>query len=180
MLVSAFNRDGQLKVYVVSDRLTAEKANLEVLIMDFKGNVVNKFVKSLKIAPNSSTVVVNITTEEALGGAKAGDVFIASRLTVGDRVYTNNNFFCKQNELNYPTANITSKVVAAEGGVEVTLTTDNFARAVFMSIDGIDNFFADNYFDLRPGQSRTVHVRTSLSAEEFAKQLRIVHLAQTK
>ena len=180
MLVSAFNRDGQLKVYVVSDRLTAEKGELEVAIMDFKGNVVNKFSKNIKVVPNSSTVVVDVTTEEALAGAKAGDVFIASRLTVGERTYTNNNFFVKQNELNYPEAKITTKVVAAEGGVEVTLSTDNFARAVFMAIDGIDNFFADNYFDLRPGQSRTVHVRTSLSAEEFAKQLRVVHLAQTK
>ena len=180
MLVSAFNRDGQLKVYVVSDRLTAEKGELEVAIMDFKGNVVNKFSKSIKIAPNSSTVVVDVATAKALAGAKAGDVVIASRLTVGDRTYTNNNFFVKQNELNYPAANITSKVVAADGGVEVTLSSDSFARAAFMSIEGVDNFFADNYFDLLPGQSRTVHVRTSLSAEEFAKQLRVVHLAQTK
>lgn len=180
MLVSGFNRDGRLKVYVVSDRLTAEKGQLEVAIMDFKGNVVNKFSKSIKIEPNSSTVVVDITTEEALGGAKAGDVFIASNLTVGDRTYTNNNFFVKQNQLNYPAANITSKVEAADGGVEVTLSSEEFARAVFMSIEGIDNFFADNYFDLRPGQSRKVHVRTSLSAEEFEKQLRVVHLAQTK
>ena len=180
MLVSALNRDGHLKVYVVSDRQTSPKAELEVLIMDFKGNVVNKFTKNFTVAPNTSSLIFDIATEKVLGKAKAGDVYIASRLTVGDRVYTNNNFFVKQNELNYPAANITSKVVAAEGGVEVTLTTDNFARAVFMAIDGIDNFFADNYFDLRPGQSRTVHVRTSLSAEEFAKQLRVVHLAQTK
>lgn len=180
MLVSAYNRDGRLKVYVVSDRHTSPKAELEVLIMDFKGNVVNKFVKTFKVAPNASTVVVDVATDEALGGAKAGDVFIASRLTVGERTYTNNNYFVKQNELNYPAANVTSKVVDAKDGVEVTLTTDRFARAVFMSIDGIENFFADNYFDLRPGTSRTVHVQTGLSAEEFAKQLRITHLAQTK
>ena len=180
MLVSAYNRDGRLKVYVVSDRHSSPKAELEVLIMDFKGNVINKFVKSFKVAPNASSVVVDVATEEALGAAKRGDVFIASRLKVGDRTYCNNNYFVKQNELNYPQANVTSKVETAEGGVNVTLTTDHFARAVFMAIDGIDNFFADNYFDLLPGSTRTVHVRTSLSAEEFAKQLRVVHLAQTK
>ncbi len=180
ILVSAYNRDGRLKVYVVSDRHTSPKAELEVLIMDFKGNVVNKFVKSLKVAPNASTVVLDVATEEALGAAKAGDVFIASRLTVGERTYCNNNFFVKQNELNYPVATVTTKVAAAKDGVEVTLSTDNFARAIFMSIDGIDNFFADNYFDLRPGASRTVYVRTSLTADEFAKQLRVIHLAQTK
>ncbi len=187
ILVSAYNRDGRLKVYVVSDRLTSPKAELEVVIMDFNGNVVNKFVKSFKIAPNASTVIVDIATEEALGGAKAGDVFIASRLKVGERTYTNNNFFVKQNELNYPTANVTTKITEANDGFDVTLTTDNFARAVFMSIEsvdgsvaGIDNFFSDNYFNLMPGSSRTIHVRTSLSAKEFAKQLRVVHLVQTK
>jgi beta-mannosidase len=187
ILVSAYNRDGRLKVYVVSDRLTSPKAELEVVIMDFNGNVVNKFVKSFKIAPNASTVIVDVATEEALGGAKAGDVFIASRLKVGERTYTNNNFFVKQNELNYPAANVTTKITEANDGFDVTLTTDNFARAVFMSIEsvdgsvaGIDNFFSDNYFNLMPGSSRTIHVRTSLSAEEFAKQLRVVHLVQTK
>ena len=187
ILVSAYNRDGRLKVYVVSDRLTSPKAELEVVIMDFNGNVVNKFVKSFKIAPNASTVIVDVATEEVLGGAKAGDVFIASRLKVGERTYTNNNFFVKQNELNYPAANVTTKITEANDGFDVTLTTDNFARAVFMSIEsvdgsvaGIDNFFSDNYFNLMPGSSRTIHVRTSLSAEEFAKQLRVVHLVQTK
>ena len=187
ILVSAYNRDGRLKVYVISDRLTSPKAELEVVIMDFNGNVVNKFVKSFKIAPNASTVIVDVATEEALGGAKAGDVFIASRLKVGERTYTNNNFFVKQNELNYPAANVTTKITEANDGFDVTLTTDNFARAVFMSIEsvngsvaGIDNFFSDNYFNLMPGSSRTIHVRTSLSAEEFAKQLRVVHLVQTK
>lgn len=187
ILVSAYNRDGRLKVYVVSDRLTSPKAELEVVIMDFNGNVVNKFVKSFKIAPNASTVIVDVATEEALGGAKAGDVFIASRLKVGERTYTNNNFFVKQNELNYPAANVTTKITEANDGFDVTLTTDNFARAVFMSIEsvdgsvaGIDNFFSDNYFNLMPGSNRTIHVRTSLSAEEFAKQLRVVHLVQTK
>ena len=67
-----------------------------------------------------------------------------------------------------------------DGGVAVTISSDNFARAVYLSIDDIDNFFEDNYFDLLPGASRTIKVKTNLSVEEFKKQLKVIHLGGCK
>jgi beta-mannosidase len=64
--------------------------------------------------------------------------------------------------------------------VEVTLSTDNFARAVYMAIDDADNFFEDNYIDLLPNTSHKVKVKTSLSVEEFKRQLKIEHLGNCK
>ena len=179
-LVSAFSRDGRLKVYVVSDRLTAEQALLEVRIMTFDGKVVKSFSKEFKVAANSSTLTFDMPIEEALCGVAAGDVFIASDLKVGNSYYSNNNFFVKQNELNYPLAKVKVDVQPADGGLNLVFESDKFARAVFSSTEGVDCFFEDNYFDLRPREKYEVFVRSSLSVEEFKKCYKMNHLVLTK
>jgi beta-mannosidase len=62
------------------------------------------------------------------------------------------------------------------GGFEVSLASDKFARAVFLSLSGIDYFFEDNYFDILPGQTVRVLVKTSLPEAEFSRQLRVSSL----
>ena len=179
-MLSAYNRDGRLRVFAVSDNQRAVKADLEIKIMTLTGKIIKQHCKSITLPANTSTVVYDISTEEALAGAKAEDLVIVSSLSIDGKRYSNNNFFVKQGALNFPQAKIKTKVVKCEGGVNVALTTDHFARAVYLAIDDIDNFFEDNYFDLLPGEERTIRVATSLTAEEFAKQLRIIHLAEAK
>lgn len=58
--------------------------------------------------------------------------------------------------MNYTVPQLSVDVALAEGGYDVTLESDVFARAVFLSLDGIDNFFSDNYFDILPGGKRTI------------------------
>ncbi|MBQ7571229.1 MAG: hypothetical protein IJT19_03220 [Bacteroidaceae bacterium] len=64
-------------------------------------------------------------------------------------------------------------------GFSVSLKSDIFARAVFLKIRGIDNFFSDNYFDLLPGEDRTITVRTLKSLAQFKQELEITSLGDT-
>ena len=148
--------------------------------MTLAGKVVKEYRKAVVVLANTSTIMLDEATEVMLAGEKAENVVIASSLKVGDKIYTNNNYFVKQGALNLPACNITAKVEKCDGGVAVTVSSDNFARAVYLAIEGIDNFFEDNYFDLLPGASRTVKVKTTLSVEEFKKQLKIMHLGGCK
>lgn len=63
-----------------------------------------------------------------------------------------------------------------DGGYEVSLTADKFARAVFMSVEGIDNFFGNNYFDILPNETVKIKVTTNISEADFVKQLKVVSL----
>ena len=179
-LLSAYNRDGRLRVFAVSDNQSNVKAEFEVKVMTLTGEVVKQYNKKVVVPANTSTVLYDITSEEAISGRKAEDLIIVSSLLVGDKLYTNNNYFVKQGALNFPKANIKTEVVKCEGGVEVTLSTDNFARAVYMATNETDNFFEDNYIDLLPNSSRKIKVRTSLSVEEFKRQLKIEHLGNCR
>ena len=179
-LLSAYNSEGRLRVYVVSDNQSDTKAEFSVQILSLTGKLIKEVRKAVVVPANTSTIMLDEATEAVLSGEKGENVVIASSLKVGDKLYTNNNYFVKQGLLAFPACNITTKVERCDDGVAVTVSSDNFARAVYLAVEGIDNFFEDNYFDLLPGASRTIKVKTSLSAEEFAKQLKVEHLGNCK
>ena len=179
-LLSSYPHDGRLKVYVVSDNQSNTKAEFKVEVMTLTGKVVKSFSKQVVVPANTSTVMYDEAIEAVLAGEKAENVVIVSSLKVGDKLYTNNNYLVKQGELNFPTCKISVNVEKCDGGVAVTVSTDNFARAVYLSIEDIDNFFEENYFDILPGTSCTVKVKTNLSVEEFKKQLKVMHLGGCK
>ena len=179
-LLSAYPHDGRLKVFVVSDNQSNTKAEFKVEVMTLTGKVVKSFSKQVVVPANTSTVMYDEAIEAVLGGEKTENLVIVSSLKVGNKLYSSNNYFVKQGELNFPACKISTNVEKCEGGVEVTVSTDNFARAVYLSIEDIDNFFEENYFDLLPGTSRTIKVKTNLSVDEFKKQLKVMYLGGCK
>jgi beta-mannosidase len=57
----------------------------------------------------------------------------------------------------------------------IQLSTTHYARGIFLSLDGDDDYhFSDNYFDLLPGEERTVSVTTPLPADEVQRRLRVM------
>lgn len=177
VLVSPIAKGDTLDIYVVSDRLNESKGTLSVKIMKLDGTIVEEKKLDVTIPKNTSKNVFTASVNSLLKGTAKGDVLVHAELVdAAGKIYKNNYFLLQQKNINYLQANIHKSVKPVDGGYEVTLSTDNFARAVFMSIDGIDNFFRNNYFDILPGQTESVIVKTSLSQPEFEKQLKIVSL----
>lgn len=58
-------------------------------------------------------------------------------------------------------------------GVLVKLGSDKLARSVRLTSGNETAVFEDNYFDLLPGETRTVHVKTSEAPDAFAKTLEV-------
>ncbi|MDR1225352.1 MAG: glycoside hydrolase family 2 protein [Prevotellaceae bacterium] len=175
ILVSPIADDTKLNIYIASDRLSATNGSLNIKVVKFDGTPVNEQTTKLEAPANASTNLLSLEVEKLLKGVDKNEVFVATVFTdKAGKEYANRYFLGSQKDIDFPEVNITSSVKAAPGGVEVTLQADKFARAVFMSIDGIDNFFEDNYFDIFPGQKISVRVKTSLSEQEFAKQLKVI------
>lgn len=178
VVVSPIAEDNKLNVYIVSDRHESFNAVLEVKTVKLTGEVINSYRQSVKVGDNSSNKLFSIGTDKLLNGTLKEDVVIHVQLTEkGNKPYNNNYFLVKQKDINYPKATISRIIKPVKDGFEITLSSDSFARAVFMSVQGINNFFANNYFDILPGQSVTTTVSTLLSQSEFEKQLKIVSLS---
>lgn len=179
VLVSPISRNDTLSIYVVSDRLSENKAQLSVRVMDLTGNTISQYDRKIKLPVNNSAVVFSKSVQELLKDRKKENVIVRAEITdtKGNR-YANNYFLVKQKDMNYPQPTITRTIQPVNDGYEITLNSDKFARGVFLSISGINNFFENNYFDLLPGQKAKVKVRTDLPQPEFEKQLKIVSLPE--
>ena len=177
VLVSPIAKDDKLDIYIVSDRLTESKGTLNLKIIKLDGHIIGSRKLNITIPKNISKNVFTASVNDLLKGTAKNDVVIHAELTDNKgNIYKNNYFLLQQKNINFLQANISKTVKPVNEGYEVSLSSDNFARAVFMSVEGIDNFFENNYFDILPGQVTVVKVKTSLSRPEFEKQLKVVSL----
>ena len=126
----------------------------------------------------SSRKLFSIELDKALKNIPKEDVFIYAQLTDKNKnIYSNQYFLVKQKEVNYPKVSITRDIKPVEGGFEVTLKSDYFARAVFLSTGDAESSFSDNYFDILPGTPVSVVIYTVLSQSMLEKQLKVILLS---
>ena len=177
ILISPVVEGDDLKVYAVSDRLENTSGRLQLQVCQFDGTVVHHWDKSVGISGNDSRVCFSAPLAKLLEGADRGTVYVRVDYTdKSGRVYHNNYCLGKQKDMDYPKVDLQTEVRSIEGGYEVTVSADKFARAVCLSVADNESVYSDNYFDVQPKSSVQVQVRTRLSAEAFNASLRLTCL----
>ena len=179
LLVSPVVKDGKLELYVVSDRLQPTEGELTLRVVGLRGGSTERLSRKVLIPANASTKLFTLTLDELLDGTAPEQCVVRAELRTGKRLYTNNCFLVQQKQMDYPDAKVTRRVKPADGGYEVTLQSDCFVRGLYLSVEGELLHFSDNFFDLLPGEPRTVSVRTMLPQEEFESRLGTLSLADT-
>ncbi|MDE6338417.1 MAG: glycoside hydrolase family 2 protein [Muribaculaceae bacterium] len=177
ILVSPVVLGDTLVVNLVSDRRQPVKGKFTLKVMKLDGTPVNVRAFNHKLDALSSDRIMKLPLKELLGDNKRGEVIIHAEYDIpGDRSYDNVAFATKQKFMDYQVPEYNLTIVPAEGGYDVTVGSDTFARAVFLSLEGIDNFFSDNYFNILPGRRRTIRVTSTLPEDEFRRQLKIISM----
>ena len=177
ILISSVVEGDDLKVYAVSDRLENTSGRLQLQVCQFDGTVVHHWDKSVGISGNDSRVCFSAPLAKLLEGADRGTVYVRVDYTdKSGRVYHNNYYLGKQKDMDYPKVDLQTEVRSIEGGYEVMVSADKFARAVCLSVADNESVYSDNYFDVQPKGSVQVQVRTGLSAEAFNGSLRLTCL----
>lgn len=165
------------EVTVVSDRRSKTEGVLEITVMDVYGNVSARYEKKMTLAPDSSTMCFK---KEIPGISEPGKMILAAKFATKEKTYSNTATFSLLKNMELPGPGLEVEIEKTGSGYDVTVSAKNFARAVWLTLDGTEHHFSDNYFDLLPGTSKTVSVVTGMAEEEFGKQLRIKHLAETE
>lgn len=177
ILISSVVEGDDLIVYAVSDRLENTSGRLQLQVCQFDGTVVHHWDKSVGISGNDSRVCFSAPLAKLLEGADRGTVYVRVDYTdKSGRVYHNNYCLGKQKDMDYPKVDLQTEVRSIEGGYEVMVSADKFARAVCLSVADNESVYSDNYFDVQPKSSVQVQVRTRLSAEAFNGSLRLTCL----
>lgn len=183
LLVSPHEEDGAVAIYVVSDKTAATAATLRVRVMGFDGVVLSEKAQPVNIAPLSSSIYLRMPMEE-LSGLKGFDVsmnFVAAELLVDGKLASKNLlFFELPKDLALPTPKIATDVAKAADAFAVTVSTDVLARNVFLAAGDLDATYSDNFFDLLPGESVTIQVKTSATLDQLKAALKVMSLVDAE
>ncbi len=179
-----------LELKLVNDRSTPASGTLKLQAMALDGRIVYEQQQKVRIPKNDAIDVKTWRVQDILGREPASNVIFYITFKTGDRIYYNIAYPERQKDMAYSKPLFTTSIQPAQvedntrpgqaaAGYAVTLTTDRFARAVCLKTKGIKDFFADNYFDLLPGEERTITVRTTKSLAQFRQELEIASLGDT-
>ncbi len=175
LLISPHVEDGRLKFYIVSDQPKPAPAKIHVALMDFDRHVLKSFDREVTIAPLASGSYFDITLTDLLQGTDAKNSYAYCELLVGGKVASSHDyFFAPFKDLQLPKPSITFEVAPARSGFQLTVNSDKFARAVYLSVNDDDGSFSDNYFDLIPAKPVVIeyHARAPLSLKDFRERLK--------
>ena len=180
ILVSTQEDSGNLKVFVVSDRLQPAAAQLSLSLLDFEGNKLWSQQENIQVAPLNSRAYLTVPVKTLLAGKDPkGVVLLTEVLVGGKRLSSNEHFFGPYKDLSLPKPQINAEVVPLRGGFKITLSADKFARAVYLSSPDYAGVFMDNYFDLIPGRKVEVEFRAAkpIALNDFRKQFKVRSMA---
>lgn len=163
-------------MYVISDLLKKQKGHLTITIFLLSGRVLDSIVKEVDIPANASTIVWNGKLSEYLHNSKAEDVVINIAISTNGYTHNGNFYLCKQKALRLLPPQINCQIKPIDGGYEIVLHSDNFVRALQLSVEGEQNWFEDNFFDLIPGVVKKCRVKSLLPPDEFKLRLKMKSL----
>lgn len=179
-LVTSWLEGDTVKVCVVSDRLDDVPATLTLQVMDFHGTVQKTVRLTFLLSGNSSAMAFTGAVTNLLAGAAPDSVLLRSSLTTGDGSPAEDLlYFRPVKNLALPNAPVTVKVKDHGGEFAVGLSSPVLVKNLYLSLDGIDGFFSDNYFDLLPGMTKVVHFKpvVSMTAKRLEDGLTMMHMA---
>jgi len=175
VLISPHAEADKLNFYVVSDSPQPMKGLINVELRALEGNKLVGLQKDATVAPLTSQSYFSIPIKTLLMNRDSKSVMIYCELIVDGKVIsTNEYFFEPYKNLTLPNPQISIVAVRVRNGYKLTLTSDKFAKAVYLS-NKTEGFFSDNYFDLFPGKPVEVEFRTrvNIPVEEFRDQVKI-------
>jgi len=179
LLVSPHEENGTVTVYVVSDRTAPVSGTLKVRLMAFDGTVLTEKTQAIDVPALSSKVYIQLPISEflQLKGFDPAKTFITTELAVGSKPVSGNLLFLvSPKELQLLSPKITSELSQSGNSYRLRLTSDVLARSVYVSLNNLDAAYSDNYFNILPGQTVEIEVKSPGSLDQLRSSLKIVSL----
>jgi beta-mannosidase len=176
ILVSPLEDNGNINVFVVSDRLNPAAAELTLSLVDFDGKKLWSEHRDIDLAPLSSGSYATIPIATLLAGKDPRGMFLLTEILVdGKLASSNEHFFQPFKNLALGRPQIEIDVIAVRGRFKITLSADKLARAVYLRSPEYAGVFADNYFDLIPGKKVEVifSPKVAVRLSDFRDKLKI-------
>lgn len=173
--------DDILKVYGASEFPEDTSVTVQVRALTFEGKVLSDVTKpDVTIAPDSSRMIWQGYIKTVLDKHKAENcvVEISLRNRAEQLLSRRLFYFEPARKLALPSTTVGLKVNQVNAGYQIVLESKKLAKNVCIRTEA-EGFFSDNYFDLLPGERKTVLFKTERILDNPAAAFSTRHLAET-
>ncbi len=153
-LISFKEDSDSLAIYVVSDSISDVEASFKWKIMDFNGGVLEIGQEDCTILKNTSAKLMQVA-HGSYSNLRSEILLSAELLSRDNMLASAQHYFVKPKNLALLPANIQLVVNQKNNNFSITLTSETLVKAVQIR-SNTDGFFSDNYFDLMPGEKKSV------------------------
>jgi beta-mannosidase len=184
VLVSGLeNREtGKLDVFVTNDFLEAKHGKLSWKATDLAGKVLAGDSFHVAIPSQKSVNARTLDFHDLINKSGANGFLTWLDLEIsGKSVSQNLVLFALPKEFHLADPALDTRVEETADGFAVTVAAGNPALWVWARLENADADYSDNFFHLPPDAPRKILVRpkSSLSGDDFARQLRVRSLFDT-
>lgn len=178
ILVSPQVQDGQVSVFVVSDKTQSTEGTLRVRVMTMDGKVLMERKKQATLSPLSSEVYDQFPFASLLKIQQdLSRLVVLTDFTVsGTTVSQNLNYLASTKQVHLLPAKIDFALTPSGNAYNLSLSSDVIARDVYLTFGDQDVQVSGNFIDLIPGEAINITVKTSASFEELKKSLTVTSL----
>ena len=173
-----------VNIFAFNDTPKAFKGELTWRLTRTEGEMLLEGTKKMELSPASRETITNVKVDAPLASFGTNDLFLWLYLTEenGAPVSSNTVFFCEPREWNLSQPKMRAEIRAwDDNSYAVTLTAQQVAMWVWLSLDGMDARYDDNFFCLEPNRPMRIRVTPTrrLKPEQFHQMLRIGSLRDT-
>ena len=172
--ISIENTSDYIRVFVLNDLNESKTVDAEYEIFDFENGTLETNKKTLTVGAVKNSVVFDLNVPLICSEYDKKRTGIAVRLYENSALIQQKTvLFCRENELHLPKAELKTVFEETADGLNVTVSSDKYARLVKVENSKSTLPFSDNFFDLLPGQKKTVTIKndTSISTTELRNSI---------
>ena len=180
VVVSPFLHDDKVDVYVVSDKLQPLSGTIHLRLLDFSGNSLLDQSKDVQVPAQSNAIYFTVDKTSLPASADLHKSFLVFDLEIGgQKVSRNLILFHSMKDLELPVApRIETTLNKTGDDYTVILQSAQLARSVYVSFGDLDVQTSDNYFDLLPAESVTIHLKSPATLEQLKGAIKTMSLTE--
>ncbi len=174
VIISAFEENGKTSVTIISDKQKPIQGTLDMELYDFGGKLLKSHSIPVDVVSNAPTKVFETQTNTLTDNVESTYALIRLNSN-GKEIARKVHYFTRPKNLSLQKPTIQSDIVKEKDKWIITLKTNVLAKDVYLNFEGDEGFFDDNYFDLLPGETKTLIYRLK-QGNNPAKALSVLSL----
>lgn len=177
VVVSPYIQGDTLDIFVVSDLRKPLRGVMKLTLTDFSGNELKSSFHPVTVGAAASQRALRYGVRDYLDGADPGNAVLVCEFRSDKTAYRALQYFETMKNAALPAAAVRIRAEKPDAATcRITVSSDKLAKNLTLHYKGTAGIFSDNYFDLLPGESRSVTLTAPEDAAEILRHIECMAL----